>query len=109
MTTSQRQAIITLVQKPGKDHTFIKSWRPISLLNVDLKILSKILAKRIQNASCKIIGPEQNAFIRNRLIGDTVRLVSDVLYETDKNNIPGILFGADFAAAFVVNSGNSTG
>ena len=100
MTTSQRQAIITLVQKPGKDHTFIKSWRPISLLNVDLKILSKILAKRIQNALCKIIGPEQNAFIKNRHIGDTVRLISDVLYETDKNNIPGILFGADFAAAF---------
>ena len=100
MTTSQRQAIITLVQKPGKDHIFITSWRPNSLLNVNLKILSKILAKRIQNALCKIIGPEQNAFIRNRHIGDTVRLISDVLYETDKNNIPGILFGADFAAAF---------
>ena len=26
LTTSQRQAIITLVQKPGKDHIFIKSW-----------------------------------------------------------------------------------
>ena len=30
-----------LSSKPGKDHIFIKSWRLISLLNVDLKILSK--------------------------------------------------------------------
>ena len=100
LTASQRQAVITLVQKPGKDISLIKSWRPISLLNVDVKILSKILANRIQSMLYKIIGPEQNAFVPKRYIGDTVRLITDILYETDKQKIPGILFGADFAAAF---------
>ena len=100
LTASQKQAIITLIQKPGKDATLIKSWRPISLLNVDLKLLSKILAKRIQDSLSRLIGPEQNAFVQHRYIGDAIHLISDILYETDVQNIPGILFGADFTAAF---------
>ena len=78
LTVSQRQAIITLIEKPGKDNSMIKSWRPISLLNVDLKILSKILSRRIQILLPKLIGPEQNA-LENRNISDTLRLISDIL------------------------------
>ena len=37
LTSSQKQAVITLIQKPGKDCRFLKSWRPISLINVDIK------------------------------------------------------------------------
>ena len=40
LTTSQRQAVITLVEKKGRDKRYIKNWRPISLLNVDAKIIS---------------------------------------------------------------------
>ena len=35
LTTSQRQAIISLLDKPGKDRLFLDNWRPISLLNID--------------------------------------------------------------------------
>ena len=42
----RRQAVISLIQKPGKDARDLKSWRPISLLNVDVKLLSKVLADR---------------------------------------------------------------
>ena len=78
LTASHKQAI-TLIQKPGKDATLIKSWRPISLLNVDLKLLSKILAKRIQYSLSRLIGPEQNAFVQHRYIGDTIHLISDFI------------------------------
>ena len=44
-STSQRQAIIKLIEKKGKDKAFIKNWRPISLLNVDYKIALKALAE----------------------------------------------------------------
>ena len=37
--TSQRQAVISLIEKKDKDKRFIQNWRPISLLNVDLKIV----------------------------------------------------------------------
>ena len=35
LTASQKQAVITLIAKPGKDVRQLKAWRPISLLNVD--------------------------------------------------------------------------
>ena len=41
LSNSQKQAVITLVEKKGKDNRLIKNWTPISLINVDTKIVSK--------------------------------------------------------------------
>ena len=38
LSTSQKQAVITLIQTKDRDVRFIKNWRPISFLNADLKI-----------------------------------------------------------------------
>ena len=47
LSPSQRQAVITLIDKKDKDRAILKNWRPISLLNVDYKILSKALSMRL--------------------------------------------------------------
>jgi len=58
LSNSQKQAIITLIEKKEKDKRMIKNWRPISLINVDAKIASKTLAKRLQNRQIKNSAPE---------------------------------------------------
>ena len=43
--------MITLSEKKGKDRSLLENWRPISLVNVDAKIISKVLATRIERFS----------------------------------------------------------
>lgn len=51
MSHSQKQAVITLIEMKGKDHSLMKNWRPISFVNVDAKIMSKVRATRIKKPS----------------------------------------------------------
>ena len=47
LSASQKQAIVKLIDKKGRDKRLIKNWRPISLLNVDMKLISKVRASRL--------------------------------------------------------------
>ena len=61
LSNSQKRAVINLIEKKDKDRRLIQNWRPISLLNVDLKILSKALADRIKKYLPFFISSNQTA------------------------------------------------
>ena len=100
MSRSQKQAVITLIEKKGKDRLLLENWRPISLVNVDAKIMSKVIATRIKNVLPNIIHHNQTGYVKDRYIGETVRSVFDIMDLTLKENVPGLLIFIDFQKPF---------
>ena len=100
LSTSQRQAMITLIKKKGKYKRYLKNWRPISLMNIDTKIASKAIATRLETVIQKLIHHNQTAYLGNRYTGKANRLVSDILESTTENEMEATLFLADFENAY---------
>jgi len=100
LSSSQKQAVVTLIEKTGKDRAYIKNWRPISLLNFDYKLLSKSISIRIQNFLPSLIHKNQTGFIKGRYIGDSIRVLQDIMLYTVAKNIGGLLLFVDFEKAF---------
>ena len=100
LSISQRQAIIKLIEKKERDKKFVKNWRPISLLNVDLKIIFKVLATRFKKVISSLISSNQIAYVNGRFISEGGRLISDILEICDTLKIEGFLLTVDIEKAF---------
>lgn len=94
------QACISLLLKKGKDPLSCGSYRPISLLNVDFKLLSKLLARRLEVVLPSIISLDQTGFIRNRHSFFNLRRVFNVVYNPPSNALPEALIALDAEKAF---------
>ena len=102
MSVSQQRGVITLLPKEDANLWFLLNWRPITLLNTDYKIASKVIAKRIECVlpSTCIIHPNQTSFMKGRYIEQNIRLINDIIQQTESQKIPGILLFLDFQKAF---------
>ena len=100
LSITQKQGVITCLPKGSKPRQFLKNWRPITLLNVDYKILSACLAKRMKNVLNEIISPSQKGFLPDRFIGENTRLIFDIANYLEQKNLSGILLLLDFEKAF---------
>jgi hypothetical protein len=100
LSTSQRQVVITLIEKTGKDSRYLKNWRPISLINVDVKICSKALSSRLVDVLPSIIHPNQVANVKDRTIDEPIRFIEDLIEYTSIEKESLLLFAADFEKAF---------
>ena len=79
---------------------FLENWRPISLVNVDPKLASKVIANRIKTVFLQIIHYNQSGFIKGRLIGEVARSILDIIDYSESLKLPGILLFIDFEKAF---------
>ena len=47
LSSSEKQTVTKMLEKNDKDRRFIRNWRPVSLFNADMKLISKVLSTRI--------------------------------------------------------------
>ena len=100
LSISQRRGVIRLVPKESTDTRELSNWRLITLLNVDYKILSKAIASRIEKVLPRLINCNETGFMKGRYIGQNIRLINDIMEQTEIQNISGIRLLVDFWKAF---------
>ena len=100
MSITQRRGVITSIPKPNKIRFYLKNWRPISLICVDYKIASTVIANRLKIVLPSIISETQKGFLKNRCISENTRLLYDLMQKLDEEEGEGPLLLVDFEKAF---------
>ena len=100
LNITQRQGIIKVLPKKKKDRIYLENWRPVTLLNVDYKLATKLIAHRVAKILPKLINEDQTGYVKGRYIGQNIRLIKDEMKLTDLEQIPGIAIFIDFKKAF---------
>ena len=95
-----KKGVISLFYKKKGDKTDLKNFRPISLLNVDYKIISRVLANRLKQVMSTIISPEQTCCVPGRDIADNIMSIRDVIDLISLNNKEGYIVKIDQEKAF---------
>ena len=94
------QGVITLLKKGGRHvGEGLDDYRPITLLNTELKILARVLANRLQLVISYLIGPEQTFAVKGRSIQDNLHLIREVL-EGVEDETEAALISLDQSKAF---------
>jgi hypothetical protein len=91
--------IITLLPKVT-DVERIQQFRPICLLNCLLKWITKVLTRRLDSIADKLILPGQTAFMQGRNIMSGIMALHEVLHETKRKRVCGVILKLDFEKAY---------
>ena len=88
------------MKKKDKDKRYIQNWRPLTLLNTDVKSLSKTLIQRLKKTFSFLISANQSAYVDGRFISKDGKLISDLLEISDTLKLDGLLATIDIQKAF---------
>jgi hypothetical protein len=97
---SNLTSAITLLPKEGKNLELIANWRPISLTNCDLKIITKAYAIRLAAVADTIIHPNQSAYIPGRSVMDNLRAIKELARNGISESGKNLLISLDAKKAF---------
>ncbi|OQR85998.1 Endonuclease [Achlya hypogyna] len=99
LTKAQRMGTTILIHKKG-DHDRAGNYRPISLLNTDVKMLTKALATRVQPCAQALVHVDQNGFVHGRSILANIGRLEDKLFYMKRHAPSAVITMLDFEKAF---------
>jgi hypothetical protein len=91
--------MISLMPK-SKEANNIRQFRSICVLNIDYKIFTKVLTKRLSSLVDKLISKSQTAFIPGRFILEGVITLHEILHELRLKKTKGVILKLDFEKAY---------
>ena len=97
---SMKGSVTRLIYKKRGDIKHLKNWRPISLLNVDYKIISKALTLRLAKVLEHIVNSDQTCSVPGRSIFSNVTLLRNIIDSIQETNECAILVSLDQEKAF---------
>ena len=83
-----------------KDREDMRNYRPITLLNCDYKVLTRLLCRRMKEVMHEIVSPHNTGFTPGRFIGENSVLTKLIQAYLDEEDQPGALVFVDFEKAF---------
>ena len=94
------QGILSLIDKPDKDLLSILNWRPLTMLNCDYKIYSKIIANRLQMVLPLLLHNDQKGFVKGRKISRNILELQSIIEYCNLQDIDAFIMVVDFEKAF---------
>lgn len=95
-----KMGVITLIYKKKGDKKLLKNGRPISLLNVDYKIIARVIANRLNLVLPNIVSESQTCCITGRDIADTLVSARDIIDLVEMDKLDGYIVEIDQEKAF---------
>ena len=99
LSDSQRQGIIRLLYKKD-DPLSLKYWRPISLLNADYKLCTKVLANRLRKVISRVLSEDQTCGVPGRTIFENLMLIRDTISYVQHKQLSAAIISLDQEKAF---------
>ena len=101
LSASQRLGLLYLIHKGhNKPRDTPYSYRPITLLNCDYKLVAKVVTKRLSGAADAVLDGTQTAFVPGRWIGDNVLFHLEEVDYLEATEQPGCVLFLDFEKAY---------
>ncbi|WOG84202.1 hypothetical protein DCAR_0103384 [Daucus carota subsp. sativus] len=99
LPTGINASFIALIPKIAEP-TLVNHYRPISLINSAVKLLTKILASRLACHMNAIVSDSQTGFIKGRQASESILLVKEIVHSIQKGKGRGMVLKLDFEKAF---------
>lgn len=92
--------VMTLLLKSNKDPIYPTSYRPLSLINTDLKVVTKVLATRIETVILILIHHDQTGFIKHRNASDNTHRLFNLISLAQQKQTKTVIVSLDAEKAY---------